>query len=317
MRGITSRPRCAIRSLKYRLPVAWAIARWKRKSGGTVSPTPVRSRSKSVSTGDDDIALKGSNNPNPVGFGIDGNRDKRSDRAHGIVIAHNHIYWGHGISIGSETNAGVTNVHVYDNSFQDSEEGLRIKSDYARGGEVSNIDYRDICIKDAQNALLFTTYYSTKSLPGTGPKVPNFHDISLSNVRIMGSAMIKLQGFAAGTGGYFTPTPAIPTGYLPGHPLGMTMTDVLADDPALISVIASDANLTLSDVNLPIAASTANNIVVSGASAHTLRRSSTAARPSSTFRPSVRRTRSGPMRPLEAQGAGLRSGRPSRSGARP
>jgi polygalacturonase len=222
-----------------------------------------------VSTGDDDIALKGSNNPNPVGFGIDGNRDKRSDRAHGIVIAHNHIYWGHGISIGSETNAGVTNVHVYDNSFQDSEEGLRIKSDYARGGEVSNVDYSDICIKDAQNALLFTPYYSTKALPATGPKVPNFHDISLRNVRIMGSAMIKLQGFAAGTGGYFTPTPAVPTGYLPGHPLGMTMTDVLADDPALISVIASDANLTLSDVNLPIAASTANNIVVSGASART------------------------------------------------
>jgi polygalacturonase len=34
-----------------------------------------------------------------------------------MVIAHNHIYWGHGISIGSETNAGVTNVEVYDNSF--------------------------------------------------------------------------------------------------------------------------------------------------------------------------------------------------------
>lgn len=89
-----------------------------------------------VSTGDDDIALKGSNNPSPAGsglFGIDGNRDVRSDRKDGIVIAHNHIYWGHGISIGSETNAGVTNVQVYDNAFWDSEEGLRIKSDYARG----------------------------------------------------------------------------------------------------------------------------------------------------------------------------------------
>ncbi|MBB3176730.1 glycoside hydrolase family 28 protein [Variovorax sp. Sphag1AA] len=217
-----------------------------------------------VSTGDDDMALKGSNNPNAVGFGIDGNRGKRSDRAYGIVVAHNHIYWGHGISVGSETNAGVTNVEVYDNSFLNSEEGLRIKSDYARGGEVSNINYRNICIKNAQNALLFTPYYSTKALSGGVPKVPNFHDITLSNVRILGESKVKLQGFAANTGGYFTPTAAYPTGYLPAYPLVMSMTQVAADDPSQISLISSDANLTLDTVNLPIQASTANRIVVNG-----------------------------------------------------
>jgi len=217
-----------------------------------------------VSTGDDDMALKGSNNPNAVGFGIDGNRDKRGDRAHGIVIAHNHIYWGHGISIGSETNAGVTHVEVYDNSFLNSEEGLRIKSDYARGGEVSNINYANICIQNAQNALLFTPYYSTKALPSGGPKVPNFHDIQMSNVRIVGTSGVKLQGFEANTGGYFTPTAAYPTGYLPAYPLGMTMTNVAADDPTRISLIASDANLTLNNVNLPILPSTANRIAVTG-----------------------------------------------------
>ncbi|WP_422110642.1 glycosyl hydrolase family 28 protein [Burkholderia multivorans] len=111
-------------------------------------------------------AEEGGNNPSPAGsqlLGIDGNRDVRADRKWGIAIAHNHIYWGHGISIGSETNGGVTNVQVYDNSFQDSEEGLRIKSDYARGGEVSQIHYANICIRDAKNALLFTPYYSTKA----------------------------------------------------------------------------------------------------------------------------------------------------------
>src|SRR5262249_4417406 len=107
-----------------------------------------------VSTGDDDIVLKGSSNPSPSGSGlpgIDGNRDVRSDRKWGIIIAHNHIYCGHGISIGSETNAGVRNVHVYDNSFNNSEDGLRIKSDYARGGEVSNIYYENTCIRNATN----------------------------------------------------------------------------------------------------------------------------------------------------------------------
>jgi hypothetical protein len=91
----------------------------------------------------------------------------------------------------------------------------------------------------------------------------------LNNVRILGSAMVKLQGFATGTGGYFTPTASNPTGYLPAYPLGMTMTDVLADSPALISVIASDANLTLSDVNLPIFPSAANNIAVTGTASGT------------------------------------------------
>lgn len=210
-----------------------------------------------VSTGDDDIALKGSNNPSPAGsglFGIDGNRDVRSDRKAGIVIAHNHIYWGHGISIGSETNAGVTNVQVYDNSFIHSEEGLRIKSDYARGGEVSNISYKNICISDAQNALLFTPYYSTKALPAAGPLVPNFHDITLNNVRILGTSAVKLQGFQANTGGF----------NLPAYPLGMNLTNVVADNPAAISIISSDANLTLSGVNLPILASAANRVVVNG-----------------------------------------------------
>src|SRR5450830_1033803 len=173
-----------------------------------------------VSTGDDDVALKGSSNPSPAGsglFAIDGKRDVRSDRKHGIVIAHNHIYWGHGISVGSETNAGVTNVEVYDNSFTHSEEGLRIKSDYARGGEVSNVHYRNICIRDAQNALLFTTYYSTKALPTAGPLYPNFHDITLDNVRIMGNTAIKLQGFKANTGGFDNPQ----------YPLVMSLNNVV------------------------------------------------------------------------------------------
>ena len=210
-----------------------------------------------ISTGDDDIALKGSNNPSPSGSGlpgIDGDRDARSDRKWGIIIAHNHIYWGHGISIGSETNAGVRNVHVYDNSFDDSEEGLRIKSDYARGGEVSNIFYDDICIRNATNALLFTAYYSTRALPAAGPLIPNFHDIHLNNVSIQGKTGVKLQGFAANSGGFINPA----------YPLVMTLNNVVTDSPTSVEVISSDANLTLNGVNLPIFPSADRRIVVNG-----------------------------------------------------
>lgn len=210
-----------------------------------------------VSTGDDDIALKGSANPSPTGsglFGIDGNRDVRSDRKYGVVIAHNHIYWGHGISVGSETNAGVTNVEVYDNAFTKSEEGLRIKSDYARGGEVSKVHYKNICIKDASNALLFTPYYSTKALPTAGPLYPNFHDITMENVRIMGSSAIKLQGFQKNTGGFNNPQ----------YPLVMNMTNVVADTPGGISVTSSDAALTIKGVNLPLTATADNRNTLIG-----------------------------------------------------
>ncbi len=215
-----------------------------------------------VSTGDDGIVLKGSANPSPAGSGlpgVDGDRDVRSDRRWGIMIAHNHLYWGHGISIGSETNAGITNVHVYDNSFDNSEEALRIKSDYARGGEVSNVWYQNICIRNALNALLFTPYYSTKAVPvdssgAAAPLFPNFHDIHLDDVRILGPSGVKLQGLAENSGGYPTPS----------HPLVMTLNNVVADDPSAINVIASDARLTLTAVNLPIAPSSDGRVVLDG-----------------------------------------------------
>jgi polygalacturonase len=208
-----------------------------------------------ISTGDDDIALKGSKTPVASTAGIDGQRDVRSDRKWGVIIAHNHIYWGHGISVGSETNGGVANVHVYDNTLDGSEEGLRIKSDYSRGGVVSNVYYQDICIRNTQNALLFTTYYSTKALPASGPLYPNFHDLFLSNIGIIGGAAVKLEGFAANTGGFGEPA----------SPLVMSMTNVVADSPDNISLIASDAKLTLDNVNLPILPSTDERIEVVGA----------------------------------------------------
>jgi polygalacturonase len=202
-----------------------------------------------INTGDDDFALKGSNSPAPANSGlagVDGDRDARSDRKFGIMIAHNHFYWGHGISIGSETNAGVKNMHAYDNSFDGSEEALRIKSDYARGGEVSNIWYDRICIRGALNSLLFTPYYSTKALPSDGvPLIPNFHDIFLSNTQIEPAASgttVRLQGFQADTGGFTNPQ----------FPLVMSLTNVVATDPTLVNITGSDTDLTLTGVNLDI-----------------------------------------------------------------
>ncbi len=213
-----------------------------------------------VSTGDDDFAVKGSNNPAPVGSGlpgVDGDRDVRSDRKYGLVVAHNHFYWGHGISIGSETNSGVRNMHVYDNSFFGSEEALRIKSDYARGGEVSNIWYDRICIRHALNSLLFTPYYSTRPLPTGGPLIPNFHDIYLSNTWIdpgSDSTTVRLQGFQENTGGFQNPQ----------YPLVMSLENVVATSPEKVNLIASDTQLTLRGVNLYLFPTIGPRMVVNG-----------------------------------------------------
>ena len=71
--------------------------------------------------GDDNIALKGGS---PVS---------------NVLIQDNHFYRGHGMSIGSETNAGVTNVTVKNLSIDGADSGLRIKSDSTKGGNVQGI----------------------------------------------------------------------------------------------------------------------------------------------------------------------------------
>ena len=86
------------------------------------------------------------------------------------------------------------------------------------------------------------------------PLFPNFHDIHLTNVRILGATNVKLQGLQAMSGGYNNLQ----------NPLVIFLNDVVADDPTAINLISSDANITLHAVNLPILPSDANRVTVSG-----------------------------------------------------
>ncbi|MDI7776488.1 glycosyl hydrolase family 28 protein [Asticcacaulis sp. EMRT-3] len=138
-----------------------------------------------ISTGDDNVAIK----------------------AHGdapaslITIAHNHFYYGHGMSLGSETDSGDHDIHVYDLSLDgmDSAQnnGLRIKSDASRGGKVTNVVFEDICMRGQLNPIVLDTAYAKKS----GTDFPDFADITLRNVHDLGSVKFKdkqrivLRGF--------------------------------------------------------------------------------------------------------------------------
>jgi polygalacturonase len=121
-----------------------------------------------ISDGDDHIAPK-------AGVGHVSN----------VSIYNNHFYTGHGISVGSETNAGLNNMYVHDNAFDvgadyfggASAGALRIKSDVSRGGEVHDVLYTNTCVNNGGNTLVFNPYYSATS----GSLIPNIHDITIKN----------------------------------------------------------------------------------------------------------------------------------------
>jgi polygalacturonase len=110
-----------------------------------------------------------------------------------MTIAHNHFYYGHGMSIGSETDGGAGAIRVTDLSIDGADNGIRIKSNSSRGGLVHDVVYDDVCIRDTKNPIFMDTNYSYRG--AAIDKIPVFQDIVLRNVRIDGAGKITLDGF--------------------------------------------------------------------------------------------------------------------------
>jgi polygalacturonase len=162
-----------------------------------------------IHAGDDNIAIK-------AGHG--------APTTH-MTISHNHFYTGHGMSIGSETDGGSSAIRVSDLSIDGADNGVRIKSNSSRGGPVHDVVYEDVCIRDTKNPILMDSNYSY-----TGPardKFPEFTDITLRNVRILGGGTITLDGFDA------------------AHRLGITFDNVTLSDAARMKVDGAHALVTL------------------------------------------------------------------------
>ena len=129
-----------------------------------------------IDVGDDNIAIKS-------GKKIPGREFACED----ITISDCVFLRGHGVSIGSETAGGVRNVTVRRCSFQDTENGLRIKSPRGRGGRVENVSYSDITMKNVDPAITITCYYpkipvQDAAMPLTD-ETPMFHNIHVKNVQ--------------------------------------------------------------------------------------------------------------------------------------
>jgi polygalacturonase len=127
--------------------------------------------------GDDNVAIKG---------GAGGVTN--------MSVIHNHFYWGHGMSIGSETNGGVSKIRVTDLTLDGTDSGIRIKSMGTKGGLVHDVVYEDICIRNSGRPLDITAAYAANG-PVQGNSPPTFRDITLRNVSISGGGKILFDGY--------------------------------------------------------------------------------------------------------------------------
>lgn len=139
-----------------------------------------------ISDGDDHIALGG------------------SDALVADVIVTNCAFGtGHGVSIGSYTSGGLSNLLVANCTWSGAENGLRLKSERGRGGVVQNLTYRNLSMTNVQWPILFYSYYNygdgtltqatpfmaaTDTVQAVTATTPIWRNISVSNLTATTSA---------------------------------------------------------------------------------------------------------------------------------
>lgn len=105
-----------------------------------------------IDVGDDNVAIKS-------GKKVPG----REFACENIAITDCVFLHGHGVSIGSETVGGVRNVTVKNCRFENTENGIRIKSRRGRGGRVEDITYENLTMTNVYPAISIAGYYQDSS----------------------------------------------------------------------------------------------------------------------------------------------------------
>lgn len=158
-----------------------------------------------IHAGDDDVAIKAG----------DGGPSTH------LTIADDHFYSGHGMSIGSETNGGVSDVLVSNLTLDGTTNGIRIKSDPSRGGLVEDVTYQNVCMRNVKHPILLTPAYTRAH----GDLLPEYRNIMLRDVRVMTPGNYILRGLDA------------------QHKLGVTLDNVFVAPPGRVD--AAHAVITL------------------------------------------------------------------------
>lgn len=128
-----------------------------------------------IDVGDDNVAVKS-------GKRMDGREFACED----LTITDCTFKHGHGMSIGSETVGGVKNVLVRNCTFENTDNGIRIKSDRKRGGTVENLVCENITMKNVRGAITITSYYPRIPATDTAQPVtdttPKYKNITIKNL---------------------------------------------------------------------------------------------------------------------------------------
>lgn len=132
-----------------------------------------------LETGDDSISIKS-------GLDKDGWRVNRPSES--IVIANSKMKKGHSsITIGSEMSGSVKNVYVHDCVFENSDQGIRVKSMKGRGGFVENFWIRDMAMSDINNAVVqLDMQYESSTNDASQSVLPKIKNIYLKNIVVTG-----------------------------------------------------------------------------------------------------------------------------------
>jgi polygalacturonase len=141
-----------------------------------------------VEAGDDGIAVK-----------------TNSGAASNITVENSQFYGTHGLSIGSQTMYGVTNIlfqnnYVYGKDLtgimSSDDNGINIKTDEVCGGLVKQVTYQNTCLYDVTHMItLNPNYGSCTGVAG----IPQFQDILINGVLSTGSTSgyTTIAGYSA------------------------------------------------------------------------------------------------------------------------
>jgi polygalacturonase len=128
-----------------------------------------------LDVGDDNIAVKSGKRA-----------DGREFAALGLLVENCTFKHGHGMSIGSEVVGGVKDVTVRNCTFENTENGIRIKSDRKRGGTVENLLCENISMKNVAGAITITSYYpkipATDEAQDVTETTPRYRNITIRNL---------------------------------------------------------------------------------------------------------------------------------------
>jgi polygalacturonase len=172
----SSKGNATVQGVTVRAPSSRATPPSHNTDACDVSGTNVLVRDCDISTGDDNFTCSG------------GTSD--------VLITNNTYGEGHGVSMGSYTSPGVSNLTVINCTFNGTEAGIRIKSENDRGGLVQNISYYNLSMTNVRFPIVIYGYYTnfgtpsritpyraaTQAVETVTSKTPIYRNIIISNI---------------------------------------------------------------------------------------------------------------------------------------